>query len=85
MDDLIIHNPLAEQLRSIAQREHRQVEEVLADLLKQYESQALSDTTQSKADALTAMAGMFDDDVTDLSTAVNETMDAYYHKKIRQS
>lgn len=84
MTDLIIQDELAERLRVIAQRENRPVEEVLAELLELYavQSQDLQkEVRQSPADSLAAMEGMFDDDVTDLSTTVRETMGDYYSKK----
>jgi hypothetical protein len=80
MVDLVIHNPLAARLRAIADREQRQVEEVLAELLIQYESQVEETTAEASVplvEALAAMEGMFGDKVTDLSTIVNETMEAY--------
>lgn len=84
MTDLIIQDELAERLRVIAQRENRPVEEVLAELLELYavQSQDLQkEVRQSPADSLAAMEGVFDDDVTDLSTTVRETMGDYYSKK----
>lgn len=36
MSDLIINDPLAQRLRSLAEREHRSVDEVLETLLDQY-------------------------------------------------
>jgi hypothetical protein len=82
MADLIIHTELAERLRAIAEREQRQVEDVLADLVTQYESQAQDDPAEEeRAKARAEMAGMFDVDITDLSTTVRETMEAYYRNK----
>ena len=84
MADLIIPDELAERLRVVAQRENRPVEEVLAELLELYTTQSgtfQKDVEQSPADPLAAMEGMFDDAVTDLSTTVRETMDAYYRNK----
>jgi hypothetical protein len=86
MADLIIHTKLAERLRAIAEREQREVEEVLADLVAQYESQSETHATdEDRAKALAEMAGMFDVDITDLSTTVNETMEAYYRNKYGRS
>jgi hypothetical protein len=86
MADLIIHTELAERLRAIAEREQRQVEEVLADLVEQYEAQSeVSTTDEERAKARAEMEGMFDVDITDLSTTVNETMEAYYRNKYGRS
>lgn len=76
MSQLVIEHDLAEKLQAIAQRENRSVEDVLASLLEMYTAQS---------DALDAMAGAFDDPVTDLSTSIRETMDAYYRDKYDRS
>ncbi|HLE82252.1 MAG TPA: hypothetical protein VJA25_13325 [Dehalococcoidia bacterium] len=72
MAQLVIEQELADRLREIARRENRRVEEILASLLDLYTAQS---------DLLTAMDGMFDDEVTDLSTTVRETMDTYYKRE----
>lgn len=72
MTKLVIQDDLAERLRDIARRENRLVEEVLSDLLELYDK---------SLDALEAMDGAFEDEVTDLSTTVRETMSEYYQKK----
>lgn len=82
--ELIIHTQLEERLRAIAEREHRPVEEVLSDLIERYDAQpegGQSGVGQPFLDPLAAMEGMFDDDVTDLSTTVDRTMAAYYGSK----
>jgi hypothetical protein len=83
MTDLIIPDALAERLHAIAQREQRQIEEVLSDLVAQYE--ARSAESLSRTEALAAMKGMFDDEVTDLSSTVRETMSDYYRNKYGRS
>jgi len=61
-----IHNEeLIERLQRLVARENRPIEELLLTLLDQY---------TSRLDAIEAMDGMFDDDITDLSTSVRETM-----------
>ena len=61
-----IHNEqLIQRLQRLAARENRPIEDLLQALLDQY---------TSRLDALEAMDGMFDDDITDLSTSVRETM-----------
>jgi plasmid stability protein len=77
MAELIIHDQLAERLRGVAARENRSVEDVLSDLVDRYTDAHV----KPSPDALAAMAGMFDDDVTDLSTTVDQTMRAYYNEK----
>lgn len=63
---------LFERLKAVAEQENRSVESVLATLLEFY---------TVKAEALRAMDGMFDDDITDLSTTVRETMYRFYKEK----
>ena len=76
MAELDIQSDLIERLRAIAQRENRTVDDVITELLAMY------DAHQSQADdALEAMDGMFDDDISDLSTTVRETMRTYYENK----
>lgn len=72
MATLVIPNELAERLQHVAQHENRKVEEVLATMLELYTHQT---------SAFLAMDGMFDDDVTDLSTSVRDTMHDFYEKK----
>lgn len=79
MTVLTIPDELAKRLEAIAEREQRAVADVLADLVSRYMS------NQESEDALMAMDGMFDDDVTDLSSTVRETLDEYYRKKYGSS
>jgi hypothetical protein len=89
MTTLIIEDELAAQLNEIAADENRPVTDVLRSLLELYSalpknSEFLSPSLTAN-EALAAMDGMFDDDVTDLSTSVRETMSAYYQKKYGNS
>ena len=63
---------LVERLRAMAARENRPIEELLHALLDQY---------TRRREAFEAMAGMFDDDITNLSTSVRETIDTYYRQQ----
>lgn len=68
-----IHNEqLARRLQELAARENRPIEEILQMLLDRY---------TDRAEALKAMDGMFDDEVTDLSASVRETMSSYYQRR----
>jgi hypothetical protein len=60
------------RLQQLAKRENRPVEAVLQTLLDQY---VLRD------ESLDAMDGIFDDDITDLSTSIRDTMTSYYQKR----
>lgn len=76
MTSLMIPDPLAERLRAIARQENRPVEDVLASLLDMYARQL---------NALVSMDGMFEDDVSDLSASVRETMSRFYQDKYGHS
>jgi hypothetical protein len=69
MAQLILPEDLARRLNKIAQKEKRSIAEVLTSLLDRYT------VTQENADTdpLAAMDGLFDDDISDLSTTVRET------------
>ena len=69
MTQVIIEDELAERLQEIAQHENRPVQEVLVSLLELY---------TARAAALDEMDGMFDDDVSDLSTTVRATLNVFF-------
>ena len=77
MATLIIDEELAQKLQRLAEREQRPVEEVLRTMVDRYEPKP----TPEQNAALEALIGMFDDDVTDLSTTVRETMRDYFKNK----
>ena len=84
MTTLIVEDDLASQLHEIAHDENRPVEDVLRTLLELYAALPKTITPNAqptRAEILAAMDGMIDEDVTDLSTTVRETMTAYYQKK----
>lgn len=76
MAQLTIEEGLAERLKDVARQENRPVEEVLASLLDLYAAQS---------DSLDAMDGMFEDDVSDLSATVRDTLDTYYKREYGRS
>jgi hypothetical protein len=86
MTTLIIEDELAAQLTEIAADENRPVTDVLRSLLELYSAlpkdTGLSMPSMTANEALEAMDGMFDDDVTDLSTTVRETMSAYLKRTL---
>ena len=89
MTTLIIEDELAAQLSNIAQHEQRSVEAVLRSALALYaalpKDVESTTTPMTSNEVLAAIDGMFDDDVTDLSSTVRETMSAYYQKKYDNS
>ncbi len=85
MADLIISHPLAEQLREIAQREQRHVEDLLRDMIYQYESlseERVTITPTSVADAIAATEGLVGGPMLKIADAIKEAMDAYYQDKL---
>jgi hypothetical protein len=72
---LNIPDDLVKRLQTIAQNENRPVDAVLSDLIDLYTAR----------DPLMMMDGMFDDDLTDLSTTVRETMETFYKNKYGRS
>ncbi|MBA3873576.1 MAG: hypothetical protein H0X30_30965 [Anaerolineae bacterium] len=72
MTSLIIEDELAAQLTEIAADENRPLADVLRSLLELYsalpKNSGLLTPSMTANEALAAMDGMFDDDVTDLST-----------------
>lgn len=73
MATLTIEDPvLVRLLLQRAERENKSVEAVIRELLEQQ---------LNRAEMREALAGIFEDDVTDLSTTVRETMAEYYTGK----
>ncbi len=72
--DVTLPDELARRLEAIAQQEHRSVAEVLIALLEKYPAPVMEDTGEVDDPII----GIFDDDVTDMSTTVRKTMDAYW-------
>ncbi|MBI1257298.1 MAG: hypothetical protein GC204_07495 [Chloroflexi bacterium] len=82
MADLMIDDELLQRLQDIAKEENRPVNEVLRSMVEQYPEKPFAAVS---AEALLAMDGMFDDDVTDMSVTIRETMKDYYRKKYDDS
>ncbi len=74
MINLLIPNELAEEIINLAQREATSVTDVLTRMVRQYApSEPVPD---AQVEALEAMIGMFDDDVTDMSTTSDADSDS---------
>lgn len=81
---LNIRPDLADQLQEIADREHRTIDDVLQDLLANYQPTPIEESIRlpdPDIDPFDAMCGMFDDPITDLSETVRETMEEFYRKR----
>ncbi|MCK6581231.1 MAG: hypothetical protein L6Q98_24330 [Anaerolineae bacterium] len=63
---------LAQRLSELAERENRTIDDLVRTWLDQY---------VHREQSLAAMEGMFDDDVSDLSTSVRETMSNFYQRR----
>lgn len=101
MATIEIDDDLARKLGELAARRGQTMDDVLRGMLKQTEQlevteeqaeagvellNGIAHKDEAEVDAaLNAFIGMFDDDVTDLSTTVRETMAAYYRKKYGDS
>jgi hypothetical protein len=79
MENLLLPEQLVQKLQDIARRENRPVEAVVASMVENYEPQ--NDDT----DPIDAIVGVFDDDITDLSTTVRETIQEYFRRKAHDS
>ena len=82
MFQLAIDDQLASRLKAIAEREQRPIEEVLESMVERHETFiATEHTADERALALEEFIGAIDDDVTDASMTVRETMAEYYRQK----
>jgi metal-responsive CopG/Arc/MetJ family transcriptional regulator len=79
MVNITLPDHLAAQLEEIAQREKRSVTDIVVSMIEQYEPKPVS---QEESDtAFDSIFGIYDDDVTDMSTSVRETLKDYFEKK----
>lgn len=77
--NIVLPDELAKKLEQIAETENRPLEAVVASMIDQYAPEQI-DHDAVKA-SLDAIVGIFDDDVSDMSTAVRETLHKYYQDK----
>mgnify|MGYP001133754693 CR=1 FL=1 len=66
---------LARQIEQIAAQENRSPIDVLREWIKRHQAPA---APEADSDPLETIAGIFDDDVEDLSVTVRETMQQFY-------
>jgi len=78
MTTLIFPDEVAKRLEDFARRENRSVAEVVASWLDEYAPQ---EPEPKKAPNWDLILGIGDESLTDMSTTVRETLDAYYKKK----
>ncbi len=79
MADIILPEQLIRQIEAIAEREKRSVTEILASMLEQYKSPTTEENEEP--DPIDKVIGIYDDDITDMSTTVRETMKKIFQDK----
>jgi hypothetical protein len=79
MVNIAIPDKLAEQLETVARRENRPVAEVIETMLEQYEPKIPPDAGERHP--LDAFIGLYDDDITDMSTSVRKTIREHFQRK----
>jgi hypothetical protein len=75
---------LAKVIEKAAQRENRWLDELAVSVLEEHfpvDASAASEESNDGVSALDALMGLFDDNVTDMSTTVKETMREYHKNK----
>ncbi|MBZ0288523.1 MAG: hypothetical protein K8I30_12980 [Anaerolineae bacterium] len=82
----IIHisEKVARAIEEVAKRENRPVDDVAGDVLEEHFLPQTSDAPEKKEEgvsALDALMGLFDDDITDMSSNVKEHLREYYRNK----
>jgi hypothetical protein len=83
MTDITLSDELAKRLEALARREKRSVVDVIAAWVE--ENEAKLETEQNEYDPITSIIGIYDDDITDMSTTVRETLQKYYQEKYGDS
>lgn len=78
MINIMLPDEIARQIEEVAKIENRPIEEVLVSMVRQYTPH---ETEPKKAPNWDLIIGIGDKNVTDMSTTVRETLDAYYKKK----
>jgi hypothetical protein len=80
MINIPLPDELAKHLEAIAQRENRPLAEVVAAMLEQYDL-ATGQGEIEERHPLDAFIGIYDDDITDMSTSVRRTIRDHFGRK----
>ena len=75
---------LAKVIEKAAQRENRSLDELAVSVLEEHFPVEVADASEESTEgvsALDALMGLFDDDVTDMSSNVKEHLREYYRNK----
>jgi hypothetical protein len=79
MATLEIPEELFAKLRAIAERDNRSVTDLLKSWIESHDLPESQSDEDGVDDPFAAIDGMFDDDITDMSTSVRETLEKYTH------
>jgi hypothetical protein len=77
MATLVLPEQLVHKLQDIARKENRPIEDVVSSMVETY--------TLAGEDPIDAIVGVFDDDITDLSATVRETIHEHFRRKSNDS
>ena len=84
MINLLLPDELVEQIEAIAKRERRPIAEIVAAMLQQYDVDSQAEIN-TESHPLDSFIGIFDDDITDMSTSVRETIHQHFQEKDARS
>jgi hypothetical protein len=82
MSDLNLPESLTERIQTLAEQEHRSVEEIITRMLQAYSAQPRQNKDDTPdPDPLLGLIGLLDDETqeTNLSSTVRETLKQYTH------
>ncbi len=79
MINIALPDELARQLEEVSRRENRPVAEIIKALLTDYESKLQPE--QGDWHPLDAFIGIYDDDITDMSISVRQTIRDHFQRK----
>jgi len=81
MTPIHVADDIAQALHNLSERQHRSLDDVLRQMIQRFDDVAYSTPSPDSDQALMEMAGMFKDDISDMSMTVRETMMAYFGSK----
>lgn len=78
MANLLLPEQLVHKLEDIARQENREVVDVLTSMIEKYTPET---PEEEKGPDWSVILGIGDEDITDMSTTVRETLQKYYQEK----
>jgi hypothetical protein len=79
MINISLPDDIAKRLEEIARREKRPVADVIATWIEQEEADKADQPTEY--DPIESIIGIYDDNITDMSTTVRETLQKHFQEK----